>query len=118
MSTGSSNRQNILKNPPLLISILATAVVFTISILIIEQRRNIKVSRARLELAEETKRVNGILNNFFGDMYSGLAAIARIIDPHGQVNSFDSTAKEIMSRNTLLNTVSLIPGGVIKYTYP
>lgn len=114
----SSNNQNILKNPPLLISTLAAIVVFIISILIIEQRRNIKITQARFELATEMKRINTRLNYFFSDMYSGLAAITRIIDDKGQVHGFDTVAKEVLANNGRLASISLIPGGTVQYTYP
>ncbi|WP_114789456.1 ATP-binding protein [Niabella yanshanensis] len=114
----SSNNQNILRNPPLLISALAAIVVFIVSILIIEQRRNIAITQARFELATEMKRVNTRLNYFFSDMYSGLAAITRIIDDKGQVHGFDTVAKEVLANNGRLTSISLIPGGTIKYTYP
>ncbi|MCH5721038.1 hypothetical protein [Niabella hibiscisoli] len=114
----SSNNQNILRNPPLLISTLVAIVVFIISILIIEQRSNIKITQARFELATEMKRVNSRLNDFFSDMYSGLAAITRIIDEKGQVHRFDTVAKEVLTNNNKLASISLIPGGTITYTYP
>jgi signal transduction histidine kinase/sensor domain CHASE-containing protein len=113
-----SDNQNILSKSPLLISILAAVVVFVTSILIIEQRRNIITTHARLELSAEMKRVNEELNLFFEDMYSGLAAIARIIDNNGEVHHFEETAKEVLKNNPRLSNISLIPGGIIKYTYP
>ncbi|MCH5688667.1 hypothetical protein LWM68_33090 [Niabella sp. W65] len=64
MRARSSNNQNILKNSPLLISILAAIVVFIIALLIIEQRRNIRITEVRFELATEMKRVNTRLNDF------------------------------------------------------
>ncbi|MGE9312411.1 PAS domain S-box protein [Niabella sp. CJ426] len=118
MREQSTSNQNILKNPPLLISILAAIVVFIIALLIIEQRRNIKITQARFELATEMKRVNFMFNDFFSDMYSGLAAITRIIDDKGNVHNFDTAAKEVLANNSRLTSISLIPGGTIKYTYP
>ncbi len=118
MREQSTNNQNILKNPPLLISVLAAIVVFIIALLIIEQRRNIKITQTRFELATEMKRVNVVFNDFFSDMYSGLAAITRIIDDKGQVHDFDTVAKEVLANNRRLTSISLIPGGTIKYTYP
>lgn len=118
MREQSTNNQNILKNPPLLVSVLAAIVVFIIALLIIEQRRNIKITQARFELATEMKRVNVMFNDFFSDMYSGLAAITRIIDDKGQVHHFDTVAKEVLANNSRLTSISLIPGGTIKYTYP
>lgn len=118
MREQSTNNQNILKNPPLLISVLAAIVVFIIALLIIEQRRNIKITQTRFELATEMKRVNVVFNDFFSDMYSGLAAITRIIDDKGQVHDFDTVAKEVLTNNSRLTSISLIPAGTIKYTYP
>jgi PAS domain S-box-containing protein len=118
MRARSSNNQNILKNSPLLISILAAIVVFIIALLIIEQRRNIRITEVRFELATEMKRVNTRLNDFFSDMYSGLAAITRIIDDSGRVHNFEIVAAEVLANNNRLQSISLIPDGTIKYTYP
>lgn len=118
MRDKASDNENILSNSPLLISILAAVVIFVTSILILEQRRNIITTHARLELSAEMKRVNEELNLFFDDMYSGLAGIARVIDNNGEVHHFEEAAKEVLKNNPRLNNISLIPGGVIKYTYP
>ncbi|GAB3432683.1 ATP-binding protein [Niabella aquatica] len=118
MSATVPDHQNILSKSPLLISILAAIAFFVTSVLIIEQRRNIIITHTRLKLSAEMKKVNEELNLFFGDMYSGLAAIGRIIDNNGEVRDFEETAKEVLKNNPRLYSISLIPGGVIKYTYP
>ncbi|ULT42841.1 hypothetical protein KRR40_04620 [Niabella defluvii] len=51
-------------------------------------------------------------------MYSGLAAITRIIDDSGRVHNFEIVAAEVLANNNRLQSLSLIPDGTIKYTYP
>ncbi|MCH5599248.1 PAS domain S-box protein [Niabella ginsengisoli] len=112
------DNKTIISKSPLLISILAATVIFIISIFIIEQRRNIKVAKLRLELSSEMRRINKKINDVLDDMYTGLAATTRIIDNSGSVLNFDNAARDILNSNKHLNNVSLIPGGIIKYTYP
>ena len=118
MKAAAPGHSNILSKSPLLIGILAAVAIFITSILIIEQRRNIIITHSRLELSAEMKRVNDQFNLFFDDMYSGLAAITRVIDHNGEVHHFEEAAKEALKNNPRLNNISLIPGGIIKYTYP
>ncbi|WP_346236964.1 ATP-binding protein [Niabella insulamsoli] len=118
MKLNPRDRADILSKSPLLIGILAATVIFIVSILIIEQQRDIKTTRLRLELSGEVKRISLHINDFLDDMYSGIAATTRMVNDGGMVTGFDEGAKSIIHSNTRLNNLSLIPGGIIKYTYP
>ncbi|MFT4092497.1 MAG: PAS domain S-box protein [Niabella sp.] len=115
--TINANHKNI-KRPAALAGILAAITVFIISLLILQQRLDIKSSKKHFFLKEKSDALNASFDLFFTRLYSDLAWLSRTISENGKVEGFETTAAEITSNNTSINTIILSQGAVIRYVYP
>lgn len=75
----------------------------------------------RTEQRETSSLILGIESNIEQSMdYARLAArtMAHSIDANGIPVAFDSMAAELLGASPYLDAVQMVPGGVIRYTYP
>lgn len=73
------------------------------------------------EINEMTMALNVVEQNIeqsLKNSYATTIGLALTIDDNGEPKNFESVSKQLLSSNTFIDAVQLVPDGIIKYTYP
>ncbi|WP_313807072.1 PAS domain S-box protein [Flavobacterium sp.] len=62
--------------------------------------------------------VHGNIEQTLKNSYATTTGLALTIDDNGNPKNFNEVGKQLLSYNNSIDAVQLVPGGVIKYTYP
>lgn len=103
---------------PKLSASLFFVVLISIISLIAQQRYLIVKENREREIDVMLESVELRLEQLLKNSQNITLTLALIIDQNGNPRNFNAVAAEIIKGNPYLQAVQLVPGGVIKYTYP
>ena len=113
----STSAFSIFNRPVLLSCVVFIIIAFLFAVLIFERYQLTKENREKeaIEIVHQAKdKIHGVL----AQSLSATKILAFLIDKNGEINNFDSIAAQVLESDKGIDALQLVPGGIIKYTYP
>ncbi len=116
--TDPAGRYSSLLNRPALLGWLSFFFLALLFTALIYQRYLILKEAQQKEEYEVARTATDKLQQSLAFSLSATKILSFFVDHNGQVNNFDSVAKQIMASGSEVDALQLVPEGVIRYVYP
>lgn len=103
---------------PLVIGSLVGILIFSIGLIVASMRYQILMQYQDEEIEEVLTLIENNIENTIQESYSVALTLALTVSKDGEVNNFETVAKQILENNDNVDVLELVPNGVIEYVYP
>lgn len=114
----TSGSFSFLLNKPALLGWLSFLFLACLFAMVIYQRYLILKEEQRKEVYDVARSATDKLQQSLAYSLSATKILSFFVDQNGQVNNFDSVARQILASGSEVDALQLVPGGVIRYVYP
>jgi PAS domain S-box-containing protein len=113
-----SNLINWFLTKPKLAGVLVSFILCIVVFYVVSQRYQIVKENKRNEMNNILLGVHQNIGQSLKNCYATTLTLALTINDDGEPQNFDEIAKQLLESNNSINSVQLVPNGIIKYIYP